>query len=53
MLIPGRDTLPRPQRGAPMSEALKMLGEFETDREYAERFAALARELGAFRAFVV
>ena len=31
----------------------QMLGEFETDKEYAERFAALARELGAERAFVV
>ena len=31
----------------------KLLGEFETDKEYAERFAALARELGASKAFVV
>ena len=31
----------------------KLLGEFETDREYAERFAALARETGASGAFVV
>ena len=31
----------------------KMLGEFETDRDYAERFAALARECGASKAFVV
>ena len=31
----------------------KMLGEFETDADYAERFAALARELGASRAYVV
>lgn len=31
----------------------KLLGEFETDKEYAERFAALAREMGASGAFVV
>ena len=31
----------------------KLLGEFETDKEYAGRFAALARELGAEQAFVV
>ena len=31
----------------------KILGEFETDKEYAERFAALARSLGAEKAFVV
>ena len=31
----------------------KMLGEFETDLAYAERFAALARECGAEKAFVV
>ena len=31
----------------------KLLGEFETDADYAERFAALARELGATKAYVV
>ena len=31
----------------------KLLGEFETDAAYAERFAALARSLGADKAFVV
>ncbi len=31
----------------------KILGEFETDKEYAERFAALARSLGAEKALVV
>ena len=31
----------------------KLLGEFETDADYAERFAALARELGAAKAYVV
>ena len=31
----------------------KLLGEFETEQEYAERFAALARRLGAEKAFVV
>ena len=31
----------------------KLLGEFETEADYAERFAALARELGAGKAFVV
>ena len=31
----------------------KVLGEFETDADYAERFAALARELGAAKAYVV
>ena len=31
----------------------KLLGEFETDAEYAERFAKLARELGAGKAYVV
>ncbi len=31
----------------------KLLGEFETDAAYAERFAALARDLGAIKAFVV
>ena len=31
----------------------KLLGEFETDAEYAEGFAALARSLGAEQAFVV
>ena len=31
----------------------KLLGEFETDAEYAERFAQLARELGAEKAYVV
>ena len=31
----------------------KLLGEFETEKEYAERFAALAREMGAAGAFVV
>ena len=31
----------------------KLLGEFETDAAYAERFAALARALGAKRAYVV
>ena len=31
----------------------KLLGEFETNAAYAERFAALARSLGAGKAFVV
>ncbi|MBO6014800.1 MAG: YjjW family glycine radical enzyme activase [Oscillospiraceae bacterium] len=31
----------------------KLLGEFETETEYAERFARLARECGAAKAFVV
>ena len=31
----------------------KLLGEFETDADYAEGFAALARELGAAKAYVV
>ena len=31
----------------------KLLGEFETDAAYAERFAQLARELGAAKAYVV
>ena len=31
----------------------KRLGEFETDMAYAERFAALARELGAKKAYLV
>ena len=31
----------------------KLLGEFETDAAYAERFAQLARDLGAKKAFVV
>ena len=31
----------------------KMLGEFETDDDYAERFAKLARSLGAEKAYVV
>ena len=31
----------------------KLLGEFETDAEYAEHFAQLARELGAEKAYVV
>ncbi len=31
----------------------KLLGEFETDADYAERFALLARELGASKAYVV
>ena len=31
----------------------KLLGEFETDAEYAERFAQLARDLGAAKAYVV
>ena len=31
----------------------KMLGEFETDADYAERFAALARDLGATKAYVI
>lgn len=31
----------------------KLLGEFETDADYAEHFAALARELGAEKAYVV
>ena len=31
----------------------KLLGEFETDKEYAERFAQLARSLGAEKAYVV
>ena len=31
----------------------KLLGEFETEQDYAERFAALARECGASGAFVV
>ena len=31
----------------------KILGEFETEADYAERFAALARDLGASKAYVV
>ena len=31
----------------------KLLGEFETDRDYAERYAQLARSLGAKKAYVV
>lgn len=31
----------------------KLLGEFETEKEYAERFAQLARALGADKAYVV
>ena len=31
----------------------KLLGEDETDAEYAERFAQLARDLGAVKAYVV
>ena len=31
----------------------KLLGEFETDTDYAERFAALARACGALKAYVV
>ncbi|MBO5496186.1 MAG: glycine radical enzyme activase, partial [Oscillospiraceae bacterium] len=31
----------------------KLLGEFETDADYAESFARLARELGAEKAYVV
>ena len=31
----------------------KLLGEFETDADYAERYAALARDLGAKKAYVV
>ena len=31
----------------------KLLGEFETDKDYAERFAQLARDLGAAKAYVV
>ncbi len=31
----------------------KLLGEFETDPDYAERYASLARECGAARAYVV
>ena len=31
----------------------KLLGEFETDRDYAERYARLARDLGATKAYVV
>ena len=31
----------------------KLLGEFETDADYAEGFAALARELGVTKAYVV
>ena len=31
----------------------KLLGEFETDRDYAERYAQLARSLGAEKAYVV
>ena len=31
----------------------KLLGEFETEAEYAERFAQLARDLGAKKAYVV
>jgi pyruvate formate lyase activating enzyme len=31
----------------------KILGEFETDTAYAEKFAQLARELGAAKAYVV
>ena len=31
----------------------KILGEFETDAAYAERFAQLARELGAVKAYVI
>ena len=31
----------------------KLLGEFETDRDYAERYAQLAYDLGAKKAYVV
>ena len=31
----------------------KLLGKFETDKEYAERFALIARSLGAKKAYVV
>jgi len=31
----------------------KLLGEFETDRDYAERYAQLAQDLGAKKAYVV
>lgn len=31
----------------------KLLGEYETEEAYAERFAALARELGAAKAYIV
>ena len=31
----------------------ELLGEFETDRDYAERYARLARDLGATKAYVV
>ncbi len=31
----------------------KLLGEFETEKDYAERFAQLARDLGAEKAYVV
>ena len=31
----------------------KLLGEFETDEGYAERFALIARSLGAKKAYVV
>ena len=31
----------------------KLLGEYETDADYAERYAQLARDLGAARAYVV
>lgn len=34
-------------------EYQKLLGEFETDADYAERFAALARKEGAEKAYVV
>ena len=43
-----------------MSEALNIiqdfraqLGEFETDADYAERFATQARKLGATKAYVI
>ena len=31
----------------------KILGEFETEADYAERYARLARDLGASKAYVV
>jgi hypothetical protein len=31
----------------------KLLGEFETEKDYAERYARLARDLGAKKAYVV
>ena len=39
--------------GLDKEENQKILGEFTTDAEYAEKYAALARSLGASKAYVV